>query len=136
MADCVRTCDGCVLTAACSQHAVVRVWTTRDWRQVAQLGGHALTVVQMEFSHSDRLLLTASRDRLVGVFRRRGDAFDAPIMLKAHQRIVWRYLTLFVSPNARNLLLTLSARCAAVRGFPATRCSQQARATSPCAYGA
>jgi len=49
---------------------VVRIWDTREWRELYSLAGHTLTVVQLEFSHDDRFLASVSRDRHVAIFAR------------------------------------------------------------------
>jgi WD40 repeat protein len=40
-----------------------------DLLQIYQLKGHKLTVTDMQFSHNDQWLVTASRDRHVGIYR-------------------------------------------------------------------
>ena len=54
-------------TASASE---VWVWCCREWRAVAQLPAHTLTVTQLAWSSSGRLLAAVSRDRGLTVFGR------------------------------------------------------------------
>jgi elongator complex protein 2 len=57
--------------AATPEHAMVRVWSTRTWREAgAPLRGHKLTVTRASFDPTDEWIATGSRDRQVCVFRR------------------------------------------------------------------
>mmetsp|Transcript_39617 Transcript_39617/g.60622 ORF Transcript_39617/g.60622 Transcript_39617/m.60622 type:complete len:149 (-) Transcript_39617:274-720(-) len=59
----------------------------------SRLSGHEhLTVVQMEFSKCDSVLLAVTRDRQVLLFKRRGDSYEFDLLKKvkdAHSRVVW-----------------------------------------------
>ena len=69
--------DGTVVATACRassiDHAVVRLYETRNWREVKPaLTAHSLTVACLRFSRDDQLLLSVGRDRQWAVFRRDG----------------------------------------------------------------
>ncbi len=102
--------DGRLLASACraqsASWAAIWIWCTGQWRSVAQLQGHTLTVTQLHFSHDDQFLLSGSRDRTLCVFRRvpaaagaggsgggggsaGDDGFELVGRVKAHSRIIW-----------------------------------------------
>ena len=67
--------DGGVVATACRassiDHAVIRLYETRDWREVKPaLTSHSLTVTCLRFSQDDRYLLSVGRDRQWSVFER------------------------------------------------------------------
>ncbi|KAG0270718.1 Elongator subunit elp2, partial [Linnemannia exigua] len=68
------------VASACKAHtpdqAGVRLFDIRNgWKQTANpLQSHTLTVTKVKFSHSDRFLLSISRDRLWSLFERVEDA--------------------------------------------------------------
>jgi len=62
--------------AAHAEHAIIRIWDTKTYKQLSVLTGHALTVTQLAFSHSDEYLLSASRDRSWALFKKTGDAAE------------------------------------------------------------
>src|SRR5437660_1173481 len=78
-----------------AKHAVIRLWDTQAWQEVAQLAGHLLTVVQMEFSADDSYLASVSRDRHLSIWERDPLAADGRppyrqvFRRKAHGRIIW-----------------------------------------------
>lgn len=62
------THDGTIIATSCKAssltHAVIRLYTTRDWRQVEPpLTAHSLTVTSLRFSADDSFLLSVGRDR-------------------------------------------------------------------------
>jgi len=57
--------SGCRATAA--RDAALRLWSTDTWTQEAEVSGHGLSVIQLCYSHSDRYLLSVSRDRSICV---------------------------------------------------------------------
>ena len=64
----------CLVSAAKAQSAAsaeLRVWdcSHEDFGQTQELRGHKLTVTQLRFSSDGRLLLSASRDRSVRLYR-------------------------------------------------------------------
>ena len=69
--------DGTVIATACRassiDHAVIRLYETKNWREVKPaLTAHSLTVTCLRFSGDDRLLLSVGRDRQWAVFKRDG----------------------------------------------------------------
>ena len=69
--------DGSVVATACRasslDHAVIRLYTTKDWREVQpSLTAHSLTVTGLCFSNDDRYLLSVGRDRQWAVFEKNG----------------------------------------------------------------
>ena len=67
--------DGTVIATACRasslDHAVIRVYMTKDWREVRpSLRAHSLTVTALCFSSDDRYLMSGGRDRQWVLFER------------------------------------------------------------------
>lgn len=67
--------DGTVVATSCRasslDHAVVRLYTTKDWREVRpSLTAHSLTVTALCFSSDDRYLISVGRDRQWTIFER------------------------------------------------------------------
>ena len=62
-----------ILQASKPEHAVIRVWDSVSWRQVATLPHHSLTVTQLAFSHSGDYLLAVSRDRCWSLWKQSHD---------------------------------------------------------------
>lgn len=67
--------DGKVVATSCrassSEHAVVRLYLTSNWREVKPpLIAHSLTVTALAFAPDDRYLLSVGRDRQWTVFER------------------------------------------------------------------
>ena len=67
--------DGTVVATSCRasslDHAVVRLYTTKDWREVRPLlTAHSLTVTALCFSSDDRYLISVGRDRQWAIFER------------------------------------------------------------------
>jgi elongator complex protein 2 len=93
--------DGSLVASACvakkSQHAVVRVWETREWSELLQLEAHRSSVVQLAFAPDNRFLLGVSRDRHVSLFRLQApftaamgkSVFLGCYKVRAHARIIW-----------------------------------------------
>lgn len=67
--------DGTIIATSCKassiDHAVIRLYTTKDWREVKPpLVAHSLTVTCLRFSTDDQYLLSVGRDRQWTVFER------------------------------------------------------------------
>ena len=67
--------DGTVVATSCKasslDHAVIRLYTTTDWREVKPpLTAHSLTVTALAFSEDDQHLLSVGRDRQWTLFER------------------------------------------------------------------
>ncbi|KAI9797746.1 MAG: hypothetical protein M1835_006918 [Candelina submexicana] len=67
--------DHTLIATACrassSDHAVIRLYETRDWREIKPaLTAHSLTVTRLAFSEDDRYLLSVGRDRQWAIFER------------------------------------------------------------------
>lgn len=78
--------------------AAVWMWDARTWHPVGQLEGPSLTVTQLRFSRSGRLLVAAGRDRSVHLYARRAAGSETAsgcpwrhvaAASKAHLRVVW-----------------------------------------------
>ena len=92
------TYDGAIIATACKassiDHAVVRLYTTKDWREVKPpLIAHSLTITCLRFSHDDRYLLSVGRDRQWVVYERE-DAQSVVFKvktfnLKGHSRMIF-----------------------------------------------
>jgi elongator complex protein 2 len=85
--------QGTLIATSCkaskADHAVVRLWSTKTWREVCPpLAFHSLTVTSLTFSHDGKYLLTAGRDRGWALFEMEGYTLAAS-MSKAHARIIW-----------------------------------------------
>ena len=70
--------DGSLVATACKassvDHAVIRLYETKDWREIKPaLTSHSLTVTSLAFSPDDRFLLSTGRDRKWTVFVRSSD---------------------------------------------------------------
>lgn len=67
--------DGSLIASSCRasalEYAVIRLYTTKDWREVKpSLTAHTLTVTALRFSDDDQYLLSVGRDRQWAVFER------------------------------------------------------------------
>lgn len=67
--------DGSIIATSCKassiDHAVIRLYTTKDWREVKPpLVTHSLTVTCLRFSDDDQYLLSVGRDRQWAIFER------------------------------------------------------------------
>jgi len=67
--------DASMVATACKasslDHAVIRLYTIKDWREVKpSLTAHSLTVTALCFSEDDKYLLSVGRDRQWAVFER------------------------------------------------------------------
>lgn len=89
--------DGQLVATACkassTAHAVIRLYKTREWREIKPaLVAHSLTVTCLKFSDDDNFLLSVGRDRQWTIFDR--DATDLDIYTlrasnpKAHSRMI------------------------------------------------
>ena len=70
--------DGELIATSCKasslEHAVIRLYRTRDWRAIKpSLVAHTLTVTALCFSEDDQYLLSVSRDRQWAIFKREQD---------------------------------------------------------------
>lgn len=81
-------CTYDVLQAQSAAVAEIWLWQVGSWKAVGRLQSHSLTVVQMDFSHDDKLLLTVSRDRQFSVFAIEG----AGIVVTSHDYFLARFL--------------------------------------------
>ena len=89
--------DGTVVATSCRasslDHAVIRLYTTKDWREVMpSLKAHSLTVTALCFSSDDRYLVSVGRDRQWAVFERDGVRPDGYLLKhsnpKGHSRMI------------------------------------------------
>ena len=94
---------GTIVATACRassiDHAVIRLYDTREWREIKPpLTAHSLTVTRLQFSDDDRFLLSVGRDRQWTVFERgevegAGDDKFGPYQIrssnpKGHSRMI------------------------------------------------
>lgn len=66
---------GTVVATSCRasslDHAVIRLYTTKDWREIKpSLTAHSLTVTALSFASDDRYLISVGRDRQWVIFER------------------------------------------------------------------
>lgn len=88
--------DGSLVATACRassvDHAVIRLYETRDWREIKpSLSAHSLTVTALAFSGDDKYLLSVGRDRQWALFQRQGDGNTYDLLtgnLKGHSRMI------------------------------------------------
>lgn len=79
------------------KHSKLFVWNANKNQPVAKLEGHNLTIVQIEFSPSDKYLLSVSRDRSWCLYRKKENIegeIESPysfvqIGKETHGRIIW-----------------------------------------------
>lgn len=69
---------GTLVATACKassiDHAVIRLFETKDWREIKPpLSAHSLTVTSLAFSPDDRYLLSVGRDRQWALFQLQAD---------------------------------------------------------------
>jgi elongator complex protein 2 len=86
------TMDGTLMATACRassiDHAVIRVYETKEWREIcAPLRAHSLTVTNLQWSPDGRYLLSVGRDRTWSVFELNGVEFTATTS-KGHSRMI------------------------------------------------
>ena len=79
--------DGNVVATSCRassvDHAVIRLYTTKDWREVKpSLIAHSLTVTALCFSNDDRYLISVGRDRQWALFEK--DSMRPEVYLLKH----------------------------------------------------
>lgn len=88
--------DGSVAATACkassTEHAVIRLYGTREWREVgAAMLVHSLTITCLRFSDDDKFLLSVGRDRQLAVFVRDDNSLAYTLQChntKAHSRMI------------------------------------------------
>lgn len=89
--------DGAIIATSCKassiDHAVIRLYTTKDWREVKPpLVAHSLTVTCLRFSIDDQYLLSVGRDRQWAVFERDSSQSEKYILTesnpKGHSRMI------------------------------------------------
>ena len=89
--------DGTIIATSCKassiDHAVIRLYTTKDWREVKPpLVAHSLTVTCLRFSIDDQNLLSVGRDRQWAVFERDSIHSEKYTLmefnLKGHSRMI------------------------------------------------
>lgn len=89
---------GSLIATACKasslDHAVIRLYETRDWREIRPpLAAHTLTVTSLAFSPDDRFLLSVGRDRQWALFERSAEGSEHAYALrkanpKGHSRMI------------------------------------------------
>ena len=89
--------DGSLIATSCRasslDHAVIRIYETKDWRQIKPpLVAHSLTVTALCFSKDDQFLLSVGRDRQWVVFERDFTSRESYISKhsnpRAHSRMI------------------------------------------------
>ena len=113
--------DGALVATSCRasslEHAVIRLYTTKDWREVKPaLAAHSLTCTALAFSKDDRYLLSAGRDRQWAIFERDGMQKDRYLLKhsnpKGHSRMI---LDACWAPLAAGRIFATAGRDKAVR---------------------
>ena len=97
---------GTLIASSCKgtkpDQSSIKIWDAKSWKEVANIVFHTLTVVQLEFSHDDKYLMSVSRDRQMAIFSitetttSKGEEGEdnKPIIelvfkTKTHERIIW-----------------------------------------------
>jgi len=89
--------DGTLVATSCRasslDHAVIRLYTTKGWREIKpSLIAHSLTVTALRFSGDDRYLLSVGRDRQWAVFERDERRHESYLLKhsnpKGHSRMI------------------------------------------------
>lgn len=74
------------------RHAVIRIYDTKTWLEVARLEHHDLTVTRLCFSSDDQYLVSVGRDRKIAVWKREPEGLSYALhkdIVKGHLRIIW-----------------------------------------------
>ena len=74
-----------VCKALSKESASIILWSTREWKILAILSFHSYTVHALEFSPSDKLLASGSKDRKLAVF---SEDFSLLYSYEAHLRVI------------------------------------------------
>ncbi|CAG8763760.1 8144_t:CDS:2, partial [Cetraspora pellucida] len=83
------------LLATTPEDAIIRLYNTATWKELTNgsLKSHSLTITKIRFSHSDKLILSVSRDRTWSLFEKCEGNQATPYKFitknKAHARIIW-----------------------------------------------
>lgn len=89
--------DGSLVATSCRasslDHAVIRLYTTKNWREIRpSLTAHSLTVTALIFSTDDGYLLSVGRDRQWTVFERNANHSEEYLLKysnsKGHSRMI------------------------------------------------
>ena len=107
------THDGTLIATSCKassqEHALIRLYTTHDWREVKPpLMAHSLTVTALRFSADDALLLSVGRDRQWVLWQRQDQGSPIYTLLRAdpkgHSRMILN--ACWALPEAGTLFVT------------------------------
>ena len=118
---CATSHDGNLVATACRassiDHAVIRLYETREWRQVEPpLRSHSLTATNLEFSADDCFLLSVGRDRMWTLFERSQQSSNRYEVRrsnpKAHSRMI---LDCSWAPPAAGYIFATAGRDKAVK---------------------
>ena len=113
--------DGSIIATACKassvDHAVIRIYETKDWREVKPpLANHSLTITCLRFSEDDSSLLSGSRDRGWAVFGRKDEGAlkyeRAVANPKGHSRMI---LGAAWAPSSVGMVFATAGRDKAVK---------------------
>lgn len=140
--------DGGLVATACRassvDHAVVRLYDTKDWLEVKPaLKAHSLTVTSLQFSSDDKYLLSVGRDRQWVVWERNTESSSYQLKYsnpKGHTRMIlgasWAPLeqpTFFTAGRDKNVKIwqvaetevLLKATVSATAAVTAVACNQK-----------
>lgn len=89
--------SGTLLASACkaskSNDASIILWDLKNYKKIANLFSHNLTVTQMRFSPNDQFLLSVSRDRSWAIFEMKTSKYERVAFSDKksgiHNRIIW-----------------------------------------------
>ncbi|KAI5730461.1 hypothetical protein M8J76_013864 [Diaphorina citri] len=90
--------DGTLLASACKatkpEHAAIIIWDVTTWKQIQTLPCHQLTITQLAFSPDDTHLVSVSRDRRWGLYKRQSPGRLSLVACSdktngVHKRIIW-----------------------------------------------
>lgn len=117
--------DGSVIASGgksqSEKHSKLFLWDASKNNLLNKIDGHMLTIVQIEFSHDDKYILSVSRDRSLCVFEKSSSSEKSyeliQIEKETHARIIWgcswaKDSELFLTGSRDNTVKVWKKQCA------------------------